>query len=526
MDLLDDIELLASGRISNAELISALSALSAKLSRSNVTPWLIVDSSATTKEQQAHLDRCERLFVRLAQRLYLAGAVSELRGHEDGVYNVASDFEGCSHVATQMLECFTVLLGKVSVNVPKQCVEVNRKIVQALVLRSLLLCAEHMMDDNALWVCSDSHKTAQGCLAAILIATRCSNTTQLLCGRSEQPENKANDEDGNEESGGSKPKKTTKEIPKPFISVHFKSPLFGSLLAEIRPKLAKERWKKNPSMKNVFAWALIQVKSPYLSEFLDQVLSPCLLFTDDCQKDNKLLGVGCLQHIISNTSSTELQWYGRAEVIYAALEHLLYTHDASVLQALLPCLQSILAVIEVAPTNIKSPRTNMSKYDIVFQHILSDMEMESNIYVRRAYAEALPLYVKVMGITTVRHLRRLFNVIFLYLEQSDGQHEAARLSTLKTLKLLLETSSPRISDYCEGITKALIKLLFDLSAYDGLIPPEVIEQLITEVRSCLLLLHRMCGDKTTTMFKAIKQSIPNELCSQVIEKILTDDPQA
>ena len=525
MDLLDDIDLLTSGRISNAELVSSLSTLSAKLNATKVPAWLTVDGKKSANEQQAYLDHCERLFVRLAQRLYLAGAVSELRGHEDGVYNVASDFEGCSHVATQMLECFTVLLGKVTVKVPKQCVEVNRKIVQALVLRSLLLCAEHMMDDNALWVCSDSHKTAQGCLAAILIATRCSNTTQLLCGRSDQHEIKKVDKE-REESGCSKTNKSSKEITKPFVSVHFKSPLFGSLLAEIRPKLTKERWKKNPSMKNVFAWALIQVKLPYLSEFLDQVLSPCLLFTDDCQKDNKLLGVGCLQHIISNTSSTELQWYGRAEVIYAALEHLLYTHDASVLQALLPCLQSILAVIEVAPLNIKSPRTNMSKYDIVFQHILSDMEMESNIFVRRAYAEALPMYVKVMGITTVRHLRRLFNVIYQYLEQSDGQHEAARLSTLKTLKILLETSSPRISDYCEGITKALIKLLFDLSAYDSLIPRDIVEQLITEVSTCLLLLHRMCSDKTTTMFRAIKQSIPNELCSQVIEKILADDPQA
>ena len=404
---------------------------------------------------------------------------------------------------------------------PDLCIEVNRKIVQALVLRSLLLCAEHMMDDNALWVCSDSHKTAQGCLAAILIATRCSNTTQLLCGRAEQPETKT------DKSAANSSKSTGKtEVSKQFVSIHFKTPLFGSLLAEIRPKLTKDRWRKNPSMKNVFAWALIQVKLPYLSEFLDQVLSPCLLFTDDCQKDNKLLGVGCLQHIISNTSSADLHWYGRAEVIYAALEHLLFTHDASLLQALLPCLLSILSVIEVAPQSIKAPRTNMSKYDIVFQHILADMEVETNILVRRAYAEALPMYVEVMGVTTVRHLRRLFHVIFQYLEQSDGQHETARLSILKTLKILLENSWPRVADSCEDITKALIRLLFDLSSYDTLIPRDVIEQMTTEVNSCLMLLHRVCGDKTATMFKAIKQSLPNDLCSQVIDKVLDEDASA
>ena len=111
MDLLDEIERLVSGRIGNAELISALSSLSAKLCRMNVTPWLIVNKNVSSSEQQAQFDRCERLFVRLAQRLYLAGAVSELRGRDDGLYG-ASDFEGCSHVATQMLAFFTSLLGE------------------------------------------------------------------------------------------------------------------------------------------------------------------------------------------------------------------------------------------------------------------------------------------------------------------------------------------------------------------------------------------------------------------------------
>ncbi len=48
---------------------------------------------------------------------------------------------------------------------------------------------------------------------------------------------------------------------------------------------------------------------PHLSDHLEVVLPPSLNFVDDHEVDNKVLSVTCLQHIISNTSSSELRWY-------------------------------------------------------------------------------------------------------------------------------------------------------------------------------------------------------------------------
>ena len=51
-----------------------------------------------------------------------------------------------------------------------------------------------------------------------------------------------------------------------------------------------------------------QVKMPDFSNHLDVVLPPSLNMVDDHELEYKILGVTCLQHIIDNTSSSELNW--------------------------------------------------------------------------------------------------------------------------------------------------------------------------------------------------------------------------
>lgn len=50
----------------------------------------------------------------------------------------------------------------------------------------------------------------------------------------------------------------------------------------------------------MFSWTLPHITRPWLSHYLERVLPPSLLISDDYREENKILGVRCLHHIILN----------------------------------------------------------------------------------------------------------------------------------------------------------------------------------------------------------------------------------
>lgn len=105
---------------------------------------------------------------------------------------------------------------------------------------------------------------------------------------------------------------------------------------------------------------------------------------------------------------TELRWYGRIEVIYQALEPLLYQQDDEVIKALLPCLLSVLAISEKNQEGTKNAPRRPNRYDKVFQTVLCNMEGEQKLALRREFAKSLPKFISVMKITVLRHMKVSF----------------------------------------------------------------------------------------------------------------------
>ena len=142
----------------------------------------------------------------------------------------------------------------------------------------------------------------------------------------------------------------------------------------------------------------------------------------------------------------------------------------SFLQAVLLCLLDLFPVLEKAlhwKGDAARPTTHC---DEVLQLMLTHMEPEHRILLRRTYARNLPAFVRRqvpglqawptpapalrchvfsfvcrLGILTVRHMKRLERVILGYLEVYDGPEEEARLKILETLQLLMQYTWPRYS---------------------------------------------------------------------------------
>ncbi|XP_037381922.1 TELO2-interacting protein 2 isoform X2 [Talpa occidentalis] len=224
----------------------------------------------------------------------------------------------------------------------------------------------------------------------------------------------------------------------------------STVLELLQPELSKESWKNNPATKYVFSWTLQQVIRPWLNRYLERVLPPSLLISDDYQTENKVLGIHCLHHIVLNVPAADLLQYNRAQVLYHALFNHLYTPEHLLVQAVLPCLLDLFPVLEKGMHWTGDGARHSTHCDEVLQQVLTYMEPEHRLLLRRTYARNLPAFVKRLGILSVRHLKRLERVIIGYLEVYDGPEEEARLKILETLKLLMQYTWPRYNSTHPG----------------------------------------------------------------------------
>lgn len=115
----------------------------------------------------------------------------------------------------------------------------------------------------------------------------------------------------------------------------------------IRKTLVRDVWTNRALTCAVYYWYCNCLKYPLVSDYLDILIPPALLFVDSYMDHFKLKGVQCLYHIMTECGRAELRWHGRAQVIYDALQKLTYSREASVLMNLHPALIKIFGVLEM-----------------------------------------------------------------------------------------------------------------------------------------------------------------------------------
>lgn len=274
--------------------------------------------------------------------------------------------------------------------------------------------------------------------------------------------------------------------------------ILGGVLDVLQPQLTKDSMFGCEAVKLVFSWTLLQVSRPALSSHLSRLMPPSLLLTDHYRPENCILGVRCLHHIVLHTASAELRQWNRAEVLYQALFRLLYSNQAAVLQSVLSCLMDLLLVLEKPHSSLgPSPSSTGTpcRHDDVLRLVLTQMEAEHKVSLRRVYASALPPFFDRLGVAVCRHLKRLQRVILGYLELSDPPDETCRIQTLETLQRTLKIAWPRVQhDRVQVFLRALLKLLLDVSS-DSSLKDSVKQQLFDQSAASLRLLDT-CSNGT------------------------------
>ncbi|CAH3154714.1 unnamed protein product [Porites lobata] len=367
------------------------------------------------------------------------------------------------------------------------------------------LCAANV--EGHPWTDEQSKTTAHELLALICSYCHCSSISDLLCGCVEVNLSETSAKDNPEDS-------------RQTFNTLFPSGLFKHILDYLKPYLLKDTWKKSPLARHVLVWCTLGLKHPFVGDHFPKLMSPLLLFIDDYEVENKVLGLKCLKHVVDNMNSAELQWYGRADVLFEATQRHLYTSEACLVRVLHPCLLSILKVLEPPPTKPKFGRKT-TKCDSVFQIMLTSMEFEGKIAMRRACASQLRDYIEHMGITILRHFKRLLRVIVSYLEVSDYPEEEARLAILDALNTAILYAWPRIPQHSSMILKSLLKLLVDTTDSAPYLTTQAYQQLKEKTAECFLLLVRCCGkpfkDQLQELSKGVGHSEVEECAANALK---------
>ncbi|XP_073674994.1 TELO2-interacting protein 2 [Garra rufa] len=381
-------------------------------------------------------------------------------------------------------QAVSAVLLALSVQIQKALEDQNRPAVRSLV-RTLvptfcIFSITHLQKQP--WTNSASRKSAFELLTSVVGLTDSRSVQELLSGKADE------DQKG----------------------------VLGPVLDTLQPELTKESWKRNQAVKHVFSWVLVQVGRPCLTAYLEKVFPPSLLISDDYRTENKVLGVHCLHHIVLNVPAADLRQFNRAEVLYHALFNHLHTSEAALIQVVLPCLLDLLSVLEKPPVHSSVPR-KPNRFDDVLRHILTYMEMEHKLDLRRVYAKTLVLFIERMGIVIVRHLKRLERVIVGYLEVSDAPEEKTRLSILDALQKTLQIAWPRMERRMDALAKSLLRFLVDVSSES--LPTQLKEQLMTQASHCLLLLDHCSKGKLQTLLRELDSSCVSEPVLKCIQKV-------
>ncbi|XP_063227667.1 uncharacterized protein LOC134533872 isoform X2 [Bacillus rossius redtenbacheri] len=258
---------------------------------------------------------------------------------------------------------------------------------------------------------------------------------------------------------------------------------FGALLKpcllSLRPKLLKDTWKTFPAAIACFQWILNEVKT-----------------------------------------CAELGWHGRGDVVFQALQRVLYEREPALVGPLVSCLALLLDKLERARFSLEKDHA-WCRYDDVLEVYLRNMEMEGRPALRRAYLGALPHLLEATGVAVVRWSRRLLRILQEYGEAAGQTERGMAVAVLQALKTYMKLARPRVRDHATIVFSVVLRLLYDATVLPCTDDSHEGESLMKPLEECLAVLAETVPDEARKIAVQLKtQARFNNKFDAVVDSVL------
>ena len=101
--------------------------------------------------------------------------------------------------------------------------------------------------------------------------------------------------------------------------------------------------------------------------------------------------------LVKESSATELERYGRSDLIKDTLKKLLFCREQEIVNILIPCWLRLLTKVEKCDDHSK-----ISSADLLMKELLYKIEMESDFELKYTYCNHLKSLIKMLDIGCVR----------------------------------------------------------------------------------------------------------------------------
>eukprot|EP00041_Stephanoeca_diplocostata_P014198 m.255581 g.255581 ORF g.255581 m.255581 type:complete len:639 (+) comp19621_c0_seq2:423-2339(+) len=226
--------------------------------------------------------------------------------------------------------------------------------------------------------------------------------------------------------------------------------------------LAIPTWQSIAGTAEAAVELLRRIRYPHVStRVLNTAVACALELTDHHDVKFRKLGLAVVLHIVPNVLVADLKLSGQIHVIADLLQRLLHTTDVGEAEALYAAYALVLPVLEPKPSMRAS-----ALHDRVLGKLLENILCTTNTEKRRAFLQAAPPIVRLLGIGVVKHFKRVFEVIDSCLDVDNespdewrgvsvAEHAAVVLACLRFVEAVVTQGWPRMRPRARGLEQRL-----------------------------------------------------------------------
>ena len=224
--------------------------------------------------------------------------------------------------------------------------------------------------------------------------------------------------------------------------------LFKSLMSELQPRL--EKFPCHPASVASMAWLVSKVPHPPLSELVPRLLPHLLNITDSWMPHYKVAGARMMGHVIKTSPGSELQFYGRAELLEESLARLLGHTDSQVVEAAGEPLLALTSIRHEA-----SRPSEPGPGDQLMQELVTRLELASDT--GEVVAAIMGQLLPILGLGVARWVSRLSRTFISLLAFSPP------VSLFRMLSSITKKCPECVARELCDLLPALVKVVYQMS---------------------------------------------------------------